>query len=109
IRDETVFCVIHPDAGGNVHGGNEYESFADPAFLEDFLHVGSYIDIFAVLRGLKSQIFRVRFHSAIIQLSHMHGGPGRILILDDEPSLLRMLNLYLVRLGYETECYGTIE
>jgi DNA-binding NtrC family response regulator len=39
----------------------------------------------------------------------MQRGLGRILILDDEPSLLRMLNLYLERLGYETESYGAVE
>jgi DNA-binding NtrC family response regulator len=34
---------------------------------------------------------------------------GRILIVDDEPALLRMLGVYLERLGYETEAASTTE
>jgi two-component system cell cycle sensor histidine kinase/response regulator CckA len=35
--------------------------------------------------------------------------PGRILIVDDEPPLLRMMSLYLTRLGYTVTTAGTTE
>ena len=48
------------------------------------------------------------FHRAIIQpkpttellTEHVTNSLGRILIVDDEPSLLKMMNAYLSRLGY---------
>ena len=33
----------------------------------------------------------------------MEKSPGKILIVDDEPSLLKMMSVYLGRLGYEVE------
>ncbi|MGA3097092.1 MAG: response regulator [Bryobacteraceae bacterium] len=39
----------------------------------------------------------------------MGKGPGRILIVDDEPALLKMMSVYLGRLGYEVETAGGTE
>jgi DNA-binding NtrC family response regulator len=39
----------------------------------------------------------------------MSDAPSRILIVDDEPALLRMLNVYLRRLGYAVVAAGSPE
>ena len=44
--------------------------------------------------GLEGKIVRIETHTLMIQ-------PGRILIVDDEPSLLKMMSVYLRRLGYD--------
>jgi len=62
-----------------------------------------------MLGGLKGQIFGVESHTAIIQPVAMGKGPGRILIVDDEPALLKMMSVYLSRLGYEVESAGGTE
>src|SRR5215510_13196406 len=44
--------------------------------------------------GLEGKIVGVESHTLMIQ-------PGQILIVDDEPSLLKMMSVYLRRLGYQ--------
>src|SRR5690348_10900024 len=44
--------------------------------------------------GLEGKIVGIEAHTLMIQ-------PGQILIVDDEPSLLKMMSVYLRRLGYE--------
>jgi two-component system, cell cycle sensor histidine kinase and response regulator CckA len=39
----------------------------------------------------------------------MSGSSGRILIVDDEPALLKMMSAYLSRLGYEVIAVNTTE
>jgi DNA-binding NtrC family response regulator len=39
----------------------------------------------------------------------MSSAPGRILIVDDEPALLKMMSAYLSRLGYEVTTASTTE
>jgi len=39
----------------------------------------------------------------------MSGSSGRILLVDDEPALLKMMSAYLIRLGYEVIAVNTTE
>jgi FixJ family two-component response regulator len=39
----------------------------------------------------------------------MPNAPGRIAVVDDEPSLLKMMSVYLGRLGYEVVTYASTD
>jgi DNA-binding NtrC family response regulator len=47
-----------------------------------------------VFGSLEGKIVGIESHTLMIQ-------PGQILIVDDEPSLLKMMSVYLRRLGYQ--------
>ena len=80
----------------------------NPAFLQYRLHILGNINVFAVFGCLKSKIFRVEFHRAIITID-MDPATARILIVDDEPSLLKMMSVYLGRLGYAITTSNTTD
>ena len=94
IRDQAVLGIVHPDAGGDVHGRNQDHAFLDAAFFERTLDLRGNIDIFAVLLRTKGQILGMEAHQS-------DDTPAtRILVVDDEQQLLKVLTRYLAKLGY---------
>ena len=66
IFDQTFFIVVHVDAGCNVHGRDQSKPILDPAGFYNFFHLGSNVDVGAVLLGIERQIFGVKFHYAFL-------------------------------------------
>src|SRR5579871_3874789 len=60
-----------------------------------------------MLLGMKRQIFGIESHSAILHPIPM--AAGRILLVDDEPPLLKMMSIYLQRRGLEVSTCATTE
>ena len=101
IGNQTVFGVINPNARGNVHRGYEHHSLLNAGFTDSVFHLVSDIQIFTMLCRLKCEIFRIEAHSEDNIFSGLEGNPtGHILVVDDEPALLKMMGLYLGRVGY---------
>src|SRR4051812_19139036 len=66
IGDQAVLGVVDPDAGGNVHGGNQNHAFADSALFEHRFYLRSNIEVLSMFRSLKRQILSVESHTAMI-------------------------------------------
>ena len=59
---QPALVVIDEHAGGDVHSVNEAEAFLHAAFLKDGFNLWSDVNVFAVLAGMKLQVFGVEFH-----------------------------------------------
>jgi CheY-like chemotaxis protein len=101
IGDQAVFGVVYPDAGRDMHRRNQDHAFLDAAFLERPLHLWGNIDVLAVFRSAKGQIFGMEAHqSDDTPGAEKAPAAARILVVDDEQQLLKILTRYLARLGY---------
>ena len=109
IGDQTVFGVVDPHARGNMHRGDQDHALLDFGFPNSTQYLFRDIQIFPVFRGLKCEIFRIESHSEIIHARGWGGTTGRILIVDDEPPLLKMISVYLERLGHLVVTADTTE
>jgi hypothetical protein len=62
IVNQAVFVVVHENAGGDVHGRDQRHAVGHATGLYDLLHLRCDVNVFAVLFGVESQIFSVKFH-----------------------------------------------
>src|SRR5882762_7772283 len=49
VLDQPALVVVHVNAGGDVHGGNEDHAFGDTAVADGALNLRSDVDVLAVL------------------------------------------------------------
>ena len=64
ILDQSLFCVVDIDAGCNMHGRNERDTFLDSAFCDEVFDFFCDVKVLAVFLGLKPKVFGVDFHVA---------------------------------------------
>jgi CheY-like chemotaxis protein len=110
VGEQAVFGIVHPHAGCNMHCRYQNHSFANAAFLQRGVHLAGNVNVLAVLLGLKLRIFRVKSHTTSLTL--LEAGvrleivaATRILLVEDEPPLLQLIEKYLQRLGFEVETH----
>src|SRR6516165_632680 len=101
IRQQAVLGVVHPHPGRNVHGGHQYHSLPNCALAQRAFHLRRDIEKFSVPFRLECEIFRVGPHTPMIQPALREGTGRTVLLVDDDKPLIKMMSLYLVRLGYE--------
>lgn len=70
IFDEPSLVVIHINARRYVHGRDQNHAFLHTAFLKDGFDLGSDVNVFAVLAGMKLQVFGVEFHGDSLRYRH---------------------------------------
>jgi hypothetical protein len=63
VRQQSVFGIVHPDAGRDVHGGDQNHSLADLAFGERRFHLRRDVDVLPVLFCIERKMFRVKLHT----------------------------------------------
>src|SRR5258708_6295439 len=62
VREEAVFGVINPNAGGDVHSGHQNHALAHTALLQSAVHLASNVDVLAMFFGVERQVFGVKSH-----------------------------------------------
>jgi len=109
IGNQAVFGVVDPYSRGNVHRRDQYHPLLDAGFGDSGFNLVRNIQVFAMPGRFKCEIFRIEAHSGIIPSCAEGKATGRILIVDDEPPLLKMMSVYLGRLGFSVVAAETTE
>src|SRR5262249_42399992 len=80
VGDQSVFGVVDPNPGRDVHCGDQDHSFADAAFAERSFDLRRNIPVLPMTPGFHRQILGVKSHSAIIPptyVLHIQESPAR--------------------------------
>lgn len=59
---EAFFFVVDENRGGNVHRGDQNETLLDPRIPNNVVDATGEVDELHAMRGLKPEIFGMRFH-----------------------------------------------
>jgi len=62
VVNQTVFVIVHVDAGGDVHGGDEDDAVLHAGLAQDLLDLRRDVDILAMLLRVEREVFGVRSH-----------------------------------------------
>ena len=62
ILDQAALVVIDVDAGGDVHRIDQYQTFLDTRFFDDFFDLRRDVDVFAACFGVKGDYLAKRSH-----------------------------------------------
>jgi hypothetical protein len=68
IGDESIFGVVHMDAGGDVHCGDQNHALANAALRKSRLDLRSDVQVFSVLLRPESQVLGVELHRGDINV-----------------------------------------
>src|SRR5262245_53587852 len=63
---EPRLMIVHVHGSCDVHGGNKRQALFHAALTHRGFHLGSDVDVFAMILGIEGQVVGVGFHSSLV-------------------------------------------
>jgi hypothetical protein len=63
IVNQPALMVIYINPGSDVHGGDQSQAIAYAAGVNNFFHLRRYMNVLAMVLGVKGEIFSMKFHA----------------------------------------------